>query len=184
MQKSNKEIVFKEYYLSDNAPKYAQIADKLELKENEISKLMKELKFEKKDEIATISKLRNQYNNKKSNEKWGFKNFKSFYEWYKKQPGKCFYCGISEQESSDYYEYLKDIGYRALWERNGITMHSTRGKTLEVDRKDNRESYKASNCVLACYYCNNAKSDVFQWEEFKKAIGPAIAQVIRSRVNG
>ena len=46
----------------------------------------------------------------------------------------------------------------------------------------NGEDYTAENCKLACYYCNNAKSDAFEPDEFKEIIGPAIAKVIRGKL--
>lgn len=51
-----------------------------------------------------------------------------------------------------------------------------RGKRLEVDRMISDQSYSPDNCVLACYPCNNAKSDVFSYEEFLE-IGKAIHKV-------
>jgi hypothetical protein len=54
-----------------------------------------------------------------------------------------------------------------------------RGVSLEVDRKNNTEKYSFSNCVLACYPCNNAKSDVFSYDEFLE-IGQTIGRVKRN----
>ena len=56
----------------------------------------------------------------------------------------------------------------------------TRGKKLEVDRRDNEKGYTLENCVLACSICNNAKSDKFTGEEFKK-VGKSIEQIWSSR---
>lgn len=49
---------------------------------------------------------------------------------------------------------------------------------LEVDRLNNDlvKGYKKSNCVLACYPCNNAKSNIFDGDEFC-IIGKAIKTV-------
>ncbi len=51
---------------------------------------------------------------------------------------------------------------------------------MEVDRKISKANYSPENCVLACYPCNNAKSDVFTYEEFIK-IGREIGKVKRKR---
>ena len=48
-----------------------------------------------------------------------------------------------------------------------------RWKRLEVDRIESKKPYSPENCVLACYPCNNAKSDVFSYGEFKE-IGKVI----------
>lgn len=55
-------------------------------------------------------------------------------------------------------------------------------KFLEIDRKNSKkpsqEGYERRNCALACYPCNNAKSNVFSEREFKE-IGKTIAKVIK-----
>ncbi len=38
---------------------------------------------------------------------------------------------------------------------------------LEVDRIKPKDAYSEKNCVLACYFCNNDKSDVFDGEDYK-----------------
>jgi 5-methylcytosine-specific restriction endonuclease McrA len=90
---------------------------------------------------------------------------KQFYQWYreqlKKQSNLCIYCCLP----GDTKEYYPD------WFRKG-----NRGRRLEVDRKNAKEKYKPSNCVLACYPCNNAKSDVFTYNEFIE-IGKTIRKV-------
>ena len=78
-----------------------------------------------------------------------------FYSWYKKrfkqQKGLCEYCRLPGDTKKHY----------SHWFREG-----RRGKRLEVDRIESKEPYSPENCVLACYPCNNAKSDVFSYEEF------------------
>lgn len=92
-----------------------------------------------------------------------------FISWYKEVPKRCYYCGCTLDE------------IQRFWEINNSKRKMTRGKSLEIDRlKD--ESYSKNNCVLACYWCNNAKSDVFTPDEFK-SIGWAIGKVIKSKVN-
>ena len=56
-----------------------------------------------------------------------------------------------------------------------------RGQRLEVERPESKEPYSPENCVLACYPCNNAKSDVFSYAEFLE-IGKAIRKVAIRRV--
>lgn len=93
---------------------------------------------------------------------------KDFINWYLNQDKRCKYCGCTENELKKFYELSESKRKR------------TRGKTLEIDRKEDKE-YSKNNCVLACYYCNNAKSDVFTYDDFKK-IGPCIGKVIKKRI--
>lgn len=92
-----------------------------------------------------------------------------FISWYtNKKPKKCHYCGCTKA-------YIEKF-----WKITDSKRYGTRGKSLEIDRlKD--ENYSENNCVLACYWCNNAKSDVFTPEEFKP-IGCAIGKVIQSKI--
>lgn len=85
-----------------------------------------------------------------------------FYEWYAAQSTKqnhcCYYCHLPGDTKC----------YYGKWFRDG-----RRGQRLEVDRIESKEPYSPDNCVLACYPCNNAKSDVFRYEEFME-IGKTI----------
>jgi 5-methylcytosine-specific restriction endonuclease McrA len=59
----------------------------------------------------------------------------------------------------------------------------TRGKKLEFDRKISDASYDdLNNIVLACYWCNNAKTDTFTHEEFKE-VGKVFANIWKNRFN-
>jgi len=51
-----------------------------------------------------------------------------------------------------------------------------RGVRLEVDRMDSDGCYSPDNCILACYPCNHAKSDVFSYQEVME-IGQAIPRL-------
>jgi hypothetical protein len=90
---------------------------------------------------------------------------KQFYRWYEKQLKKqdqlCEYCHLPGDTKEHY----------GKWFREG-----RRGQRLEVDRIESKKPYSPKNCVLACYPCNNAKSDVFSYEEFLE-IGKAIHRV-------
>ncbi len=92
---------------------------------------------------------------------------KSFYIWYenkvKEQKGLCHYCHLLGDTNKHYKRHFRK---------------GRRGYNLEVDKRDNKEGYSPENCVLACYPCNNAKSDVFSYKEFLK-IGAVINKVKR-----
>jgi 5-methylcytosine-specific restriction endonuclease McrA len=89
-----------------------------------------------------------------------------FIDWYTSAEKKCCYCGSTDKDIEAFYR-------KTISKRNG-----TRGKTLEIERI-NDAPYSRDNCKLSCYWCNNAKSDVFTYEEFK-IIGKAIGAVIRN----
>ncbi|MBK7909553.1 hypothetical protein [Candidatus Pollutiaquabacter sp.] len=99
-------------------------------------------------------------------------DFWSFSGWYDSQPHQCIYCGISEAE-------LQLLHDHKLIENKRIF----RGKTLEIERRKANEAYNnLGNLSFACYWCNNAKTDTFSEDEFK-AIGKAIGEVWRKRLN-
>ncbi|WP_107945759.1 hypothetical protein [Campylobacter concisus] len=80
----------------------------------------------------------------------------------------CSYCGISLAQ-------IEELG------KNGKLNNKrsdTRGYTLEIDRKLPNLEYSKENCCMACYWCNNAKTDEFSPEEFKP-----IAEGIRKTWN-
>ncbi|OQB73605.1 MAG: hypothetical protein BWX92_03312 [Deltaproteobacteria bacterium ADurb.Bin135] len=90
---------------------------------------------------------------------------KTFYEWYwrtqEAQKSNCKYCSLPGDTSEHYKKHFRK---------------GKRGVRLEVDRKDNTKPYSPENCVLACYPCNNAKSDVFSSQEFE-VIGKIIRMI-------
>jgi len=82
----------------------------------------------------------------------------------KRDGTKCHYCGIEEDD------------FLRIWG----TFYKTRGKRLEVERKDNKGGHTPENCVLACALCNNAKSNKFSYDEFKK-VGAVIREIWQTR---
>lgn len=84
---------------------------------------------------------------------------------------ECEYCGIKESEIKILIE-KKDIKTKRL---------STRGRFMEVDKRDPRQGYVIDNIVLSCYWCNNAKTDEFTDEEFQP-IADEIGNVFRNRL--
>ncbi|MCB2181315.1 MAG: hypothetical protein KQH63_04780 [Desulfobulbaceae bacterium] len=92
---------------------------------------------------------------------WSFEEFKEWYTQQYSKEAKCYYCGIPES-----------IIEKIYWDIKGTKRPRTRTR-LELDRLDPFGNYNAKNVVLACFNCNNSKSDIFSAEEFK-AIGKEI----------
>lgn len=94
-------------------------------------------------------------------------SFDTFKEWYLLQKNGCIYCGLTNLESIKLSKQFPKS-----------TRCGKRGFSLELDRKDsNIIDYSIlENLCLACYWCNNAKTNYFSFEEFK-IIGNAIQQI-------
>jgi len=88
-----------------------------------------------------------------------------FINWYVNIEKKCCYCYSTEEEIILFYN------------KNNSKRKNTRGKTLEIERIQDKE-YSKNNCSLICYWCNNAKSDAFTREEFRE-IGLSIGKTIQ-----
>ena len=118
-------------------------------------------------EPKPLKKLRNDYNRRNRSGLNSFKNFDEFLAWYKKQKKECYYCGLKETE-------LQEIVMTGLlkskrFPQNGVIGRGkSRGVYLEIDRKKSDENYSSDNCVLACYFCNNDKSDIFDSDSYKR----------------
>lgn len=113
--------------------------------------------------------LRNELKPLKDKYKEKFKNIFPLEEFEKMTKDEtCSYCGISLAQ-------IEELG------KNGKLNNKrsdTRGYTLEIDRKLPNLEYSKKNCCMACYWCNNAKTDEFSPEEFKP-----IAEGIRKTWN-
>jgi 5-methylcytosine-specific restriction endonuclease McrA len=59
---------------------------------------------------------------------------------------------------------------------------ATRGRNLEVDRYHPNEGYTEENIVLACYWCNNAKTDEFEGKEFMP-VAESIGKIFEARLS-
>ena len=91
-----------------------------------------------------------------------------FISWYVEEEQKCCYCGTSLEDLIKFYN------------SNKSKRKSTRGKSLEVERIEDKP-YSKANCKLCCYWCNNAKSDVFFFFFFQN-IGKAIGKSIKEKI--
>lgn len=91
-----------------------------------------------------------------------------FIKWYVEKEKKCCYCGCTEEEIKKFYN------------KNFSKRKDKRGKNLEIERLLDKE-YSQMNCDLVCYWCNNAKSDVFTPEQFSE-IGRSIGKIIKDAI--
>ncbi|MCK9206401.1 MAG: hypothetical protein M0P66_04740 [Salinivirgaceae bacterium] len=81
---------------------------------------------------------------------------------------ECHYCKITVDE-------IDKLGIRKLLYKKAL-----RGWNLEIDRLNSNFEYFPKNCVMSCYWCNNAKTDEFSEAEFFK-IGAEIKKVWEDR---
>lgn len=168
----------------DNKEKYiCELCKKTISKKDLIAKTKnsnnKVIKINQAEELKRLKRV--YYNiakkKSKSNKIWTKdKNFWSedeFISWYQKQKKMCYYCKITEDD----LKYISDNNKEVLPSARSVT----RGRNFEIDRKIDTKAYNEGNCCLACYWCNNAKSDCFTPEEFEpigKAIGATIRKII------
>ena len=120
-----------------------------------------EFKFKEK----TLSQLKQNYYNRVKNELNAFIDFDDFNKWYIDEPKKCRYYGINEEK----VQKIVVLGLlkSKRFPLNGLSKQGrARGMWLEVDRYDSNKKYSRENCVLACYFCNNDKSDVFDGKQY------------------
>lgn len=97
---------------------------------------------------------------------------RGFYEWYHDQPKKCAYCGIEEYKLKALFNNESGI----------LSTKRKRGRFLELERKDaDTNKYSPQNCVLACYLCNNHKSDLISEEDHKTYFAKAIKDYLDNK---
>lgn len=99
----------------------------------------------------------------------GFNDFVNFYRWYANQienkGNKCHYCGTTESNLKKLFKEKDDES-----EKKKKPLYSKKRSftaTLQVDRKDSCKGYNVDNCVLACAFCNNAKSDMVRYKDLE-----------------
>jgi len=118
-----------------------------------------------KYEEKSIDKLKANFSQRKSAGLNSFDNFEEFLDWYNQQEKICSYCGIKESTVQEIV--MTGILKSARFPKNGIIgQGQSRGVWLEVDRIEPKENYSRKNCVLACYFCNNDKSDIFHGNDY------------------
>lgn len=121
-----------------------------------------------------IQKSNQIYSAKKNNPEYKFKakSKREFFEWYQKQPSACGYCGIEEKKVRELFGGDKPF----LKTKRG------RGKSLELERRDSLlNEYSEENCILACYLCNNHKSDLISEEDHKTYFANQIRRYLEDK---
>ena len=112
--------------------------------------------------------------------KKGFGNeFQKFYKWFieqlASQDGKCYYCKTNK---SDLEKLFRSKGKPEALQKSKI-LYSTKpafSSSFHIDKKEPKGEYGDNdNCVLACTFCNNAKSDMVKDAQvFKDNFGETI----------
>lgn len=110
-------------------------------------------KFEK-DNKAKIAELKKKYD-KEFSEQFSLEEFKRKYG-QDNADRQCYYCKIKESEIASLIA-AGMITTKRLY---------SRGRLMEVDRTEPNGKYTYENTQLCCYWCNNAKTDEFNEEEF------------------
>jgi hypothetical protein len=95
-----------------------------------------------------------------------------FFIWWENEKRICYYCNLPENLLTELHVLPGHINKR----------YPNRGKSLEIDRKQSNLAYtNLDNLVLACYWCNNAKTDTFTEKEFLE-IGSVIKNIWKKRL--
>lgn len=102
--------------------------------------------------------------------KFGFGNCVKFYKWYKKQyekqNGKCEYCGTSKENLKRLLK-SKDDNDEKNFKKLFYAKKTSFTAEFQIEKKNPNQPYYPDNCVLACAFCNNAKSDWLNHNNFK-----------------
>ena len=97
----------------------------------------------------------------------------SLFQWWETTPKVCYYCKLQENFLEELHNQPGHINKR----------FPQRGKSLEIDRKQADLPYSnIPNLVLACYWCNNAKTDTFTEQEFQQ-LGQVMKRIWENRLN-
>lgn len=147
------------YINSDKKPTYAEVAKRLNINNTQVVKNLYKNNLKDLEDIQKTRTLHNaikkrSYSTDTSKNNYEFDGFKDFYNWYNETPKACCYCTVTE-------DVLEKV-----WE-NGWRTKRNRGRKLEVERVDSTNNkYSSKNCKLACYFCNNHKSDFITKEHY------------------
>ena len=119
--------------------------------------------------LDDVLKVRANYN--KTKHAPGFEDANTIALWYidqfRTQEGTCCYC-------KSHIADIKLLIEKGLIKARQVRGTGLRGPRFEIERLDSVTNlYEPANCMLACYYCNNDKSNVYEAEDYKKHLAPA-----------
>lgn len=151
------EVIFEKYFI--NCELADNICNDLGITRKELSGFYNRINENRKKEILEVRRIRSLFHNKQG-VNFKFNSFLEFYRWYirqhEEQNGQCYYCKTGEKVIATLFS-----------NRYTSAKRQTRGQHLEIERRDAKNNnYSVDNCVLACYFCNNDKSDIFTEEEY------------------
>lgn len=149
-------------YLFVRSMIYADVAAELNIEIQNVRNYYNRTSQIRKDDIAKLRRIRSLYDNKKKIEKFTWKGFPEFYHWYveqeRMQDCRCYYCKSEEHK-------IRGLVLSGFFGKS--KQMKNRGRHLEIERKNSEvNDYSPDNCVLACYFCNNDKSDVISEEDY------------------
>lgn len=152
---------------------YQYIFDNYKVSRSELTAWWNE-GIEIRNEIKRANQLFNARKGKGDFDKFEKLGRRKFFEWYEQQPKSCSYCGIEEEKLQEIFDFENGI----LQTKRG------RGRVLELERRDaiNNE-YSPENCVMACYLCNNHKSDLISEKDHLKYFAKDIYKYLDDKYN-
>jgi 5-methylcytosine-specific restriction endonuclease McrA len=144
-----------------------QILEETDLKEEEFKNWWVELRAERE----RLKPIRDFWIRKKCE---GLIDFHVFEAQLLNRNKHCHYCNLTEKEIEKLWKIEADKGF--LLTKRG------RGYKLELERIEPEAPYdQLENLVFACYWCNNAKTDTFTGDEFKK-VGKIFREIWNDRL--
>lgn len=154
------EVVVKEY-----TTVYWQYEDEYEIKNGlKIKEVQKQIELKEKELKDELEQFRLDYIRQTFPAIFPVEQFQKLID-----SEKCAYCGITIPMVIE------------LADKKELFKKNYRGWSLEIDRKDSNLEYTPENCVMSCYWCNNAKTDEFTYTEFKK-VGKTIRKIWENRL--
>ncbi|MEZ4805827.1 MAG: hypothetical protein R2852_10170, partial [Bacteroidia bacterium] len=145
---------FGEYELKDESIRkyvneYWQEFDNYEINGKSILRIHEEIKNFEKNNSSEIREIERNYAEREFPQILSKADFEEL-----KKEDKCRYCGITMEE-------IEKLG-----ESRKLRKKNLRGWSFEIDRLEPNKEYSKENCVMSCYWCNNAKTDEFSESEF------------------